>query len=120
MSLLYQNNTFKILLFSLGFMIQGCAVAGSVLVPLECGTRLEADVDSINFMQLTEYQTAAIASARFALAVEHRKALHDTANFAVQNFVKRDELRRWTQSLPFHLEEDQVVLAFGRCIRRRR
>ena len=35
MSLLYQNNTFKILLFSLGFMIQGCAVAGSVLVPLE-------------------------------------------------------------------------------------
>ena len=35
MSLLYQNNTFKFFLFSLGFIIQGCAVAGSVLVPLE-------------------------------------------------------------------------------------
>lgn len=35
MSSLYQNNTFNFFLFSLGFIIQGCAVAGSVLVPLE-------------------------------------------------------------------------------------
>ena len=35
MSLLYQNNTFKNSLFFLGFLIQGCALAGSVLVPLE-------------------------------------------------------------------------------------
>ena len=35
MSLLYQNNTFKISLFFLALIIQGCAVAGSVLVPLE-------------------------------------------------------------------------------------
>ena len=35
MSSLYQNNTFKISLFFLGFIIQGCAIAGSVLIPLE-------------------------------------------------------------------------------------
>ena len=35
MSSLYQNNTFKISLFFLGFIIQGCAVVGKVLVPLE-------------------------------------------------------------------------------------
>lgn len=35
MSSLYQNNTFKFFLFFLGFIIQGCAVAGSVLVPLD-------------------------------------------------------------------------------------
>ena len=35
MSLLYQKNTFKISLFFLALIIQGCAVAGSVLVPLE-------------------------------------------------------------------------------------
>ena len=34
MSSLYQNNTFKFFLFFLGFILQGCAVAGSVLVPL--------------------------------------------------------------------------------------
>ena len=34
MSSLYQNNTFYFFLFSLGFIFQGCAVAGSVLVPL--------------------------------------------------------------------------------------
>jgi len=34
-SSLYQNNTFKISLFFLGFIIQGCAIAGSVLIPLE-------------------------------------------------------------------------------------
>ena len=35
MSSLYQNNTFKIYLFFLGFIIQGCAFVGSVLVPLD-------------------------------------------------------------------------------------
>jgi len=34
-SSLYQNNTFKFFLFFLGFILQGCAVAGSVLVPLD-------------------------------------------------------------------------------------
>ena len=34
MSSIYQNNTFKFFLFFLGFIFQGCAVAGSVLVPL--------------------------------------------------------------------------------------
>jgi dienelactone hydrolase len=34
-SSLYQNNTLKFFLFFLGFIIQGCAVVGSVLVPLE-------------------------------------------------------------------------------------
>ena len=35
MSLLYQNNTLKILLFFILFFLQGCAVAGSILVPLD-------------------------------------------------------------------------------------
>tara|TARA_Y100000748_G_scaffold303846_1_gene310472 strand:+ start:49 stop:1293 length:1245 start_codon:yes stop_codon:yes gene_type:complete len=35
MSSLYQNNTFNFFLFFFGFIFQGCAVAGSVLVPLE-------------------------------------------------------------------------------------
>ena len=35
MSFLYQNNTLKIFLIFLLFVLQGCAVAGSVLVPLD-------------------------------------------------------------------------------------
>ncbi len=35
MSFLYQNNTLKIFLIFFLFVLQGCAVAGSVLVPLD-------------------------------------------------------------------------------------
>ena len=35
MSSLYQNNTLKFLIFFICAVLQGCAVAGSVLVPLE-------------------------------------------------------------------------------------
>ena len=35
MSFLYQNNTLKFFLSLLIFALQGCAVAGSVLVPLD-------------------------------------------------------------------------------------
>jgi dienelactone hydrolase len=34
-SSLYQNNTFNFFLFFIGFILQGCAVAGSVLLPLD-------------------------------------------------------------------------------------
>ena len=35
MSFLYQNNTLKFFLIFLLFVLQGCAVVGSVLVPLD-------------------------------------------------------------------------------------
>lgn len=78
------------------------------------GNTATLEMDFSNLMQITSYQRETIASARFAYAVEHGKTFHEVANFAMQNFVKRDELMKWIKNLPFYTDEVQIVLAVWR------
>lgn len=67
------------------------------------------EADSFALMQTTDHIT--IASARFAYAVQHQRPYHDAVSFATQNFVKKDDLKRWLQELPFFCENQWTVLA---------
>lgn len=76
----------------------------------------DADNDLGSLMQLEdlqELQVSTIRAMRFAHAVHHRTSIYETANFATQNFVKKDWLRAWVKR-ELAQEGDTVTLAVWR------
>ena len=82
------------------------------------GTSVDHGADSkaevMSLMQTTAEQRETIAGARYAHAVHHQQAYHGVANFALQNFVKNDDLRRWIEALPFYEASEVFILAIWR------
>ena len=63
--------------------------------------------------QLANTQAVTITAMRFARAVDHQIPMYEIANFATQNFVKRDGLRNWVRNV-LEYEGDSMVLATWR------
>ena len=70
--------------------------------------------DVMSLMQTTAEQRETIAGARYAHAIQYQRAYHGVANFATQNFVKNDDLRRWIETLPFYEAREGLILAVWR------
>ena len=74
----------------------------------------DSTVEAMSLMQTTAEQRETIAGARYAHAVQYQRAYHGVANFALQNFVKNDDLRRWIEALPFYDASEILILAIWR------
>ena len=64
-------------------------------------------------MHLANIQAVTITAMRFARAVDHQIPMYEIANFATQNFVKKDGLRSWIRNVLGH-EGDSMILATWR------
>ena len=68
------------------------------------------DSDVVGLMQLSEQQLESIQWARIEQAAQHRQSVHDVANFAVQNYVRRDMLQTWLRGLHVLPSNDEALL----------
>ena len=70
----------------------------------------EEGTDAFSVMQLTEDAVIELRWARAIHATQHHQPLQDPANFAVQNFVRRDGFRSWLQGLPDVIDVEQAFM----------
>lgn len=70
----------------------------------------EEDEEVSNFMQLTDDAIIELRWSRAIHAAQHQQPMRDPANFAVQNFVRRDGLRSWLQGLPDGIDVEQAFM----------